>query len=81
MAAWFEAPNAPLAFCIALDALRSDEGHSVEVLSDDPEASTVDEQSAVEVCGDWTGWDKLRFYGRTPLEAVLAAGAAQAKYR
>lgn len=76
--AWFEQPNAAAAFCIALEALRSDEGHSVEVLCDDPEAEAPERQCAVEVTGDWTGWKPRRFYGRTPLEAILAAGAEQA---
>lgn len=81
MRAWFEQDNAAVAFCIALDALRSDEGHSVEILCDNPEADSVDTQCAVDVCGDWTNWEPKRFYGRSPLEAILAAGAEQARAR
>lgn len=78
---WFNEPNAAVAFCIALDALRSDEGNAVEVLCDNPEADSLDQQTAVEVRGEWTGWEPRRFYGATPLAAILAAGTEQARAR
>lgn len=82
MQAWFEAPNAAVAFCIALEAIRAgDEGNSIEVLCDNPDADTVAEQTAVECCCDFTDWEPRRFYGATPLEAILAAGREQARRR
>lgn len=81
MTTWFEKPNAAMAFCIALDAVRDEEGAAVTVLCDNPEAETTAEQSAVEVTASWTGWEPRRFYGLTPLEAMLAAGIEQARAR
>jgi hypothetical protein len=78
--AWFEAPNAAVAFCIAMEALLSDEGNAVQVLCENPEGTGPDNR-AVEVTADWTGWEPRRFYGPTPLEAMLAAGAEQARKR
>jgi hypothetical protein len=80
--AWHEEPLAAEAFCIALEAVRTGaEGNSVEVFGDDPEATTLDRQMAIEVQADFTDWVPRRFYGRTPLEAMLAAGAEQARRR
>lgn len=82
MTAWHEQPNAAVAFCIALEAIRAGaEGNSVEVLCDDPEAETRDRQTAVICNCDFTDWHPQRFYGATPLDAILAAGAAQARAR
>lgn len=82
MTAWHENPNAAVAFCIALEAIRSGaEGNTVEVFCDNPDAEVLDEQTAVAVCADFTEWKVVRFYGRTPLEAILAAGIEQARWR
>jgi hypothetical protein len=78
--AWFEQPNAAVAFCIALEALLTDEGNAVEVLCENPEGTGPDNR-AVEVTADWTNWEPRRFYGHTPLDAVLAAGVEQARNR
>ena len=78
---WFEQPNAAVAFCIALEALRSDEGNGVTVMCDNPEAETLDRQTAVDVIAEWTDWEPRRFYGATPLDAILAAAAEQARAR
>jgi hypothetical protein len=81
MTQWFEQPNAAAAFCVALEALRDEEGASVEIFADDPEAERVERQTCVEVTAEWTGWELKRFWGATPLEAVLSAGAEQARRR
>lgn len=82
MAAWYERPNAAMAFCIALEAIRTGaEGNSVEILCDNPEADSVGEQTAVDCCCDFTDWKPQRFPGPTPLEAILAAAAEQARSR
>ncbi len=79
---WFAKPGAALAFCIAVEAIRSGhEGNSIEVLCDNPEAESRDQQTAVDCCCDFTDWQAKRFYGATPLDAVLAAGIAQALAR
>lgn len=46
-----------------IDRLRIDEGHTVAILCDNPEAATSDEQAAVEIHADWTKWEARRFYG------------------
>ncbi len=82
MTAWFEKPNAAMAFCIALEAIRSGhEGNTVEVLCDDPEAESLDRQTAVDCSCDFTDWETRRFYGATPLDAILAAATVQAQRR
>lgn len=69
-----------MAFCIALEALRMD-GASVTVLPDSEEADTRQEQCAVDCLGPWTDWKERRFFGSTPLDAILAAGREQARKR
>lgn len=59
-----------------IDLLRKEEGDSVSILCDDPEAETIDVQTAVEVCGFWTDWEEKRFYGRTWVEALTKAADA-----
>lgn len=82
MTAWHEEPNAAVAFCVALEAIRTGaEGNTVLIPCDNPEADSVFTQSCVDVCADFTDWKERRFYGRTPLEAILAAGAEQASRR
>lgn len=79
---WYEQQDAALAFCIALEAVRTGaEGNSVEVLCDNPECEVDGEQTAVAVSADFTDWKTVRFYGRTPLQAMLAAASEQARRR
>jgi hypothetical protein len=54
-------------------ALRAEEGHTVTILSDNPEADSIEEQSGVEVCGDWTNWEQRRFLGRHWANGLRAA--------
>lgn len=79
-APWYEQPNAAMAFCCALEALLGDEGNAVEVLCENPEGTGPDNR-AVEVTADWTDWKPRRFYGHTPLDAIVAAGREQARRR
>ena len=60
-----------------IEQLRADEGDSVTILCDDPEADTVDQQLAVECCGAWTDWRERRLYG--PSVAACLASAADAR--
>lgn len=66
---------------VMLELLRKDEGASVTVLCDNPEAVSADVQCAVEISDDWTDWEPKRFYGRdigTCLkQAIEAKGAAR----
>lgn len=78
---WHEQPNAAVAFCIALEALRNEEGVEVSIFADDPEADSRDRQTCVEVTAEWTDWEVRRFWGADPLAAVLAAGVEQARAR
>lgn len=80
MTEWHEEPNAATAFCIALEALRSSET-AVMILIDDEDADHIDKQCAIECLGPWTDWKEERFYGRTPLAAILEAGREQARRR
>lgn len=82
MKAWYEDPNAALAFCVALEAIRTGaEGNTVLIACDNPEADHINQQTCVDVCADFTDWKEVRFYGPTPLEAMIAAGAEQARKR
>ena len=79
---WYEDANNADAFCIALEAIRNGaEGNSITIQHDNPEADSAATQSCVDVVADFTDWKERRFYGRTPLEAILAAGREQALRR
>jgi hypothetical protein len=78
---WLTAPNAAVAFCIALEALRDEEGASVAILCDNPDTEVNYETCAVEVVAGFTNWNTKRFYGPTPLGAILEAAKAQALAR
>lgn len=56
-----------------IDLLRRDEGDSLHILCDNPEAETNDRLTAVEVTGDWTRYTPLHFWANTWQEAVAAA--------
>ena len=65
-----------------IEQCRSVEGDSVTVLCDNPEADSVETQGAVEVCGDYTGYELQRFYGKTWEEALAkAARVSQRHYQ
>lgn len=55
-----------------IDQLRAEDGHSVMIHCDNPDGTP---NCAVEVCGDWTEWEFVRFTGATVLEALQAAKA------
>lgn len=56
-----------------IEQIRSVEGNSVHILCDNPEADSVETQSAVEVCCDFTGWETVRFFGRDWCESLQKA--------
>lgn len=58
-----------------IDALRHDEGHSVTLVNDNADFNGLP-NCAIEVVGDWTGWEWRRFTGETVLEALRNAKAA-----
>lgn len=59
-----------------IDLLRSSEGNSVTINSDNPEADRSEDQSCVDVCGDFTDWKVQRFYKATWTEALAKAASA-----
>ncbi len=60
-----------------IEQLRADEGDSVTILCDDPEADSRDKRLAVECCGAWTDWRELRFYGESVLQCLAKAITAR----
>lgn len=67
-----------LAIVEPLNRLRSDEGSSVEILSDNPDGPP---NCAIRVFGNWneTHWVTKRFDGNTLAECLQAAEAAKAE--
>ena len=59
-----------------IERLRAEEGHSVEILCDNP-----DGLCAVVVCGDWTGWEEKRIEGNTVIDALRNADAHRIRIR
>lgn len=74
MAALEKLADAELPLGQLISALRSDEGDSVTLLSDNPEGPP---NNAIECCGMWTGWIDRRFEGETLAAALLAAYRAR----
>lgn len=60
-----------------IEKLRVDEGDSVTILCDDPEAATTDKRLAVECNGGWTDWRNVRFYGESVLQCLAKAICAR----
>lgn len=67
-----------------INRLRGEEGHSLAILCDNPEAESADSQTGVEVCADWTDWKERRFLARSwglalrdAFEAMLHATGGQ----
>ena len=63
-----------------LEQIRTTEGNSVTVCCDNPEAETVETQAAVDVCGDFTGWQEVRYRGKTWVEALRKAADASRSF-
>lgn len=61
----------------AIEALRENEGSSVTILCENPDADESQPLNVVEVIDDWTGWETKRFGGDTLLLAIQAAMAAK----
>lgn len=76
----YTTPPAPEAdkLRVAIETLRADEGASVTILCDDPEASSSDVAMAVECRDEWTDWQERRFYGRDVLDCLTKAVEARA---
>ncbi len=60
-----------------IDALRAEEGDSVTILCDNPDAGSA---NAVECNGYWTNWKDRRFEGKSVLEALSAAYIEYVQY-
>lgn len=60
----------------ALTVLRAQEGDEVTINCQNPEGVGPDNE-AVDVCGGWTGFEVLRFYGRSLEEALTKAVTAR----
>ena len=64
-----------------IEQIRSVEANSVTILCDNPEADDIEKQSAVEACGDYTGWETVRYHGKDWVEALhKAANASRSSY-
>jgi hypothetical protein len=63
-----------------IEQLRAAEGDSVEILCDNPGADSIDQQTAVEVSAEFTGWRPQRWHGRTWTEALHKAANASRSY-
>jgi len=61
----------------AIEALRADEGDSVTICCDDPEAVDASRRMAIDCVGAWTDWRERRFYG--PSVAACLAAAVEAR--
>lgn len=59
-----------------VNACIATEGNSVTILCDNPEAESVDQQSAVEACGDFTDYKPMRFYGSSWMQALSGCALA-----
>lgn len=46
-----------------ISQIQGNDGNSVTILCDNPDADTVDTQAAVEVSADFTGWRSVRYWG------------------
>jgi hypothetical protein len=63
-----------------IEQCRAVEGDSVTILCDNPEADSIETQGAVEVCGDYTGYELQRFYGKTWEEAIAKAARVSQRH-
>jgi len=63
-----------------IEQCRSVEADSITILCDNPEADSIETQSAVEANGDYTGYEDQRFYGRTWQEALRKAAACSQRH-
>lgn len=55
-----------------INVLRANEGAEVALCCDNPDFFG-EANSVVDVCDDWTGWQRREFHGDTVLEALQAA--------
>ena len=63
-----------------IQQIRTQEGHSLTILCDNPEAESADTQGAVEVSADFTDWEVQRFFGETWQDALSKAAAASRRF-
>jgi hypothetical protein len=68
-------PVDPIAEDLAktIETLRAEEGDSITILCDDPEATTGKDRMAVECIGNWTNWRTKRYYGDSVNECLRNA--------
>jgi hypothetical protein len=64
-----------------IEQCRVNEGDSITILCDNPEAETSEQTVAVEAIGDYTGYEPQRFYAKTWGEALhKAANCSRSHY-
>lgn len=63
-----------------IEQCRAVEGDCITILCDNPEADSIDTQSAVEACGDYTGYELQRFYGKNWEEALAKAAESSRRH-
>jgi hypothetical protein len=63
-----------------IEQCRAVEGDSVTILCDNPEADSIETQGAVEACGDYTGYELQRFYGKDWEEAIAKAARVSRRH-
>lgn len=60
-----------IGICNAIGELNADEGNGVNILAANPDFSGAN--YAIEVTGDWTNWQPVRYEGDTVLQALEKA--------
>lgn len=63
-----------------IEQIRTVEGNSVTIICDNPEADSGDMQAAVDVSGDFTAWNKERYWGESWTEALRKAADASRRF-
>lgn len=59
-----------------IEQITMTEGNSVTILSDNPDPNLREVQAAVDVCGDFTSWKEMRYWGETWMDALHKAADA-----
>jgi len=60
-----------IAICNAIGELNADEGNGVNILAANPDF--IGPNYAIEVTGDWTNWQPVRYQGDSVREALEKA--------
>lgn len=63
-----------------IETIRADEGNSVTICCDNPEAESVDAQCAVDVIADFTNWQEKRYLAKDWSTALADAATAARQF-